>query len=91
MRNCINIKANNIPFKYLLEYSKGNNENTIIKGNNIKFYKTGTDIKLFKYDIQYYRNKNDWYNIENIHSYLNINSNIPTSVKTTKLKIYIPN
>lgn len=89
MRNCINIKANNTPFKYLLEYSKSNSENTI--GNNdVICCRTKSDIKLLQSDIKYYRNKNDWYSISNLSDIANIDSDIPENIKLTNIKVYIP-
>ena len=84
MRNCINIKANNTSFKYLLEYSKGNSKNIVIDNNDIDFYKSATCIKLFNSAIKHYRNSNDWYSISEL-----IKSKceyIPDFIKTTKTK-----
>lgn len=88
MRNCININVNNIPFKYLLDYTKSNT-NTIIDSNSIKFYKTNSDIKLLMPDIEYYRDNNDWYSINNLVA--SRSTFIPENIKLTNIKIYIPN
>ena len=94
MRNCINIKANDISFKYLLEYSKSNG-NVVIENNDnnpVKYYITSNDIKLFNYNINYYRDKNDWYNVSHL-SDQQITSNtddIPGNISIVKLRVYIP-
>lgn len=94
MRNCINIKANNISFKYLLEYTKSNG-NVIIENNDskpVEYYITSNDIKLFNYNINYYRDKNDWYNISHL-SDQQITPNtehIPKNISIVKLRLYIP-
>lgn len=98
MRNCINIKANDISFKYLLEYSKNNTGKSVqnIEIDDleqyipiVKYYETLNDIKLFKNDINYYRNNNDWYSINKIKEEYSTEL-IPKNIKLNSIKLYIP-
>lgn len=87
MRNNINIKGNNQVFPYLIEYAKSN----ISYGNkNVFWHNDGGIIKLLDNDIQYHRNKNDWYLISEA-GFTENNSYIPKEVHTSKIKVYIPN
>ena len=87
MRNNINIKGNNQVFPYLIEYAKSN---ISYSNKNIFWHNDGGIIKLLDNDIQYHRNKNDWYLISEA-GFTENNSYIPKEVHTSKLKVYIPN
>ena len=91
MRNCINIKGNGQTFPYIVEYNKNARTiegDNITNGHDIKWYRENDIIRFFDNNIQYYRDKNDWYN----KSKLNISEtrNIPEIVRTSNIKIYIP-
>lgn len=85
MKQCLNIVGVNNSFKYVIEYSKGNSKMT---DHGIKWYNDHGIIRLYTKDIKYSRIVNDWYNIEGITGTNNLY--IPTSVNTTKIKVYIP-
>lgn len=90
MKNCINILGNNQSFPYIVEYSKNaksSTEHNTTDGDDILWANNRGVIQLFEGDVDYYRDNNDWYavdrtNMSNIH--------IPTIVKTSNIKIYIP-
>lgn len=91
MRQYINITANEQVFPYLIEFSKGSERQDV--GDNdtqyyVKHYKSNNTIKLFESDVEYYRNNNEWYNVNNIVGLSN--EYIPISINTTKVKVYIP-
>lgn len=88
MRNNINILSNNQSFMYLMEYR--NDVDTYTEAGAIAWTYNGFNddiIYLLKGDIEYYRNKNDWYDTAGLT--LNHNS-IPNAVKLAKLRLYIP-
>lgn len=87
MRNNINIKGNNQVFPYLIEYAKSN---ISYSNKNVFWHNDGGIIKLLDNDIQYHRNKNDWYLISEA-GFTENNSYIPKEVHTSKIKVYIPN
>ena len=96
MRNNINIKGGKQTFKYLIEYNKNmsdlNGHNTT-EGEDIICCIDNDSIKLFKDDIHYYRQQNEWYHVSNLPSpisNISVDSLIPTYVKTTNVKVYIP-
>lgn len=90
MKNSINIQYNNQIFPYILEYSKkstnGDGHNAT-DGHDIGWCKSNEIIRVIGEDINYYRDKNDWYSIKNISL---SNDNIPNSVYTSNVKVYIP-
>ena len=91
MRNCVNIKGNSQVFPYMIEYSKNartsNGDNTT-NGSDIKWYRKNDIIRFFDENIQYYRDKNDWYNKSKLD--ISETRNIPSIVHTSNIKIYIP-
>ena len=98
MRNNINIKYNDQIFPYIVEYVKNASDrdgSNKVKKEYVSLYKSEQldTVRILKDDIKYYRDKNDWYCIENQYdNALNINDyiNDDTEIYTTNLKIYIP-
>lgn len=91
MRNCINIKGHSQTIPYLIEYVKNaadSNGHNIIEGNDVVYYLNQDVVRLISPDIQYYRQQNEWYNIDSLSGELT--DFIPKDVKTTNIKVYIP-
>lgn len=88
MRNNINIVGNNQTFTYIIEYQKGNSytDNKDIYWSECS--KERKCIHLFEGDVEYFRHKNDWYNINTLQKNDNY---IADDVNISKIKIYIPN
>jgi hypothetical protein len=85
MRNNINISNGDKSFNYLLEYK---NFNDLGNGNQIRWFSIGDDIYLQEDYIDYYRVKNEWYNVSGI----NFNySDVPENTEISKIKVFFPN
>lgn len=88
MRNNINILSNGQSFMYLMEYR--NDVGAYTDGDDIAWTYNGFNddiIYLLEGGIEYYRNKNDWYDTAALS--LNHN-NIPNAAKIAKLRLYVP-
>ena len=95
MRNYINITDESHTFPYIIEYVKsavtlsGTNE---ITDANIKYCNYNNTVYLLNSNVCYYKNLNNWYNIDRLPiANMSIDNCIPTTIKTSNIKIYIPN
>jgi hypothetical protein len=93
MKNNINIKYNGQVFSYMLEYEKNisdsHNVNDYIYNSDITLYDDNSILRLYN-NINYYKDTNNWYHIDNLESKIEDNY-IPELIKTSCLKLYIPN
>lgn len=101
MRHNININQIGQSFSYVVEYNKNSaalNRHNIIPSTDIngeyviKWCNDSGIVRLYTNDILYYRCKNDWYNKAKIQNWSTWSTtNIPDKIKTSNLKLYIPN
>ena len=86
MKRYINIKGQNQKFPYIIEYKKGN---TISANFKVKWCNDNGIIRLHEDDIQYYRDTNDWYSVDNLTSMTD--KYIPSDeINLSKVTVYIP-
>ena len=85
MRKFINIKGNEQTFKFLVEYISGA---SATDGQDVRWCQQNKLVHLFEGDVQYYKNHNDWYQTSQLSNM--VNTYIPTSCKTSKIKVYFP-
>lgn len=94
MRNRINIlnEDKTHTFTYLIEYGKSNDIYNICNSNDIKCYASEFNdniTRLVLNDVKYYRDKNDWYNINRLSTLEN--AYIPNEIRKSHIKVYLPN
>lgn len=90
MKNNINIYGNSHTFSYIIEHSKNAlsyNDYGQAVNTTINYCVSNDAVKLHTKDIKYYRNKNEWYSVDEIYNYDSLTSE---SLKTSNIKIYIP-
>ena len=93
MKNNINISGNNQVFTYSIEYINGTSIGNISSMHNIHWYQNINDenhIYLLEKDVEYYRDRNDWYSIENIDDKNLKSDHIPEDVEISTIRIYLP-
>ena len=85
MRRSINITGNDQIFPYIIDYSKSN---TKTDGIDIQWCIDKNVVRLFEGDVEYYRNNNEWYNIDSL---TDMSSDyIPEYVNISKVRVYVP-
>jgi hypothetical protein len=80
-----NVCSWEVEFDNSLEYHENHN---VIEKNDVHYGNKNNDIILVSDRVDYYRDINEWYNINTIQNKSNLY--IPNNVKTSNIKVYIP-
>ena len=82
MKNNINIFGNNQSFQYIIEYSKGS---VFTDSDDIYWCKDNNTIRLHQGNVELYRNKNEWYSVNQLQD--RNYTCIPEDVSISNIKI----